>query len=372
MSDNAVFSFGAAIGKPEKSFDGDGNEIWRVRARALPADIVMNGILFEEDQIRKVVHQFQGVPVLNEHPEKGIDLDNAEEMRRHYLFAHVDEPVFNEADKVMDFYMKLDPNKARSLPAGKPIVEAIERGERMDCSVSLSMQKEPVEGENYKFRARTGKPNHVSILFKEKPAAGQDQMTMVNFAAEGGIENFSMKDAVAPKHADSLHSNKDTDDAISWLLGLFRASKQKEDAGMADQTEDKVEDTKAEAPAEANSDMNEALEKFAKEIGEKIDAVKSDVDALKKAHDTEIEAFAAKDAKRRETAIEKVVKTGAFKDASELEGIDTDTIEKFASAVVKDEAKDIPADTSTAEEAPSLESFGLSADDYKQESKNAD
>lgn len=372
MSDEGkVVSFGAAVGAPEKTFDGDGNEIWRVRARALPANIVMNRILFTEDQIKNAVEKFQGVPVLNEHPERGIDIDNSDEMRRHYFFAHVDQPTWNESEKVMDFHVKFDPAKARSLPAGKPLVEAIEKGERLDCSVSMAMKKIPAReiiGEekaakaNFDYIARTGKPNHVSILTKERPAASQDQNTMINFSSdsvdfesEGDIENFSMKGAESPNGAEGLHSSdEESKNAITWLIGQFRKIKQ-EDADMADQIEEKAVE---KDEASASPEILEAIQSFKDEVTASMKEMGEKIETLEKAHQDEVASFQAKETERREKAIEAAVKLGVYKDASEVSDNDsTEVLEKFAAAVTKDEAKDIPADKSDEVEAPDVQNF---------------
>ena len=370
--DMQTFSFGAGVGKPVKTFDGDGNEIWKVKACALPANVVMRDILFEEGEIRKVADKFAGVPVIYEHPgTRALDLDSKDDMMRHYMFAHVEESHWNDEKKRMDYTVAFNATKARGFKEGKQFADDLEAGRSLNCSVSLAMKKIPAEGKNYTHKAITGKPNHVAVLYKTRPAASQAQDTVINFMADGDVESFSMSEAEMPVHqADSesgLHYDEaEARSAQEWLMGLFRKSK--EEPAMADQTEDKAVEAKAEAPSGDNAEIKEMLQSFSAELKEELAAVREKVDTLEKAHKTEIENFAEAEKTRREEAIKRAVELGVVKDASAFKDTDRiELIESFSAGVEKDEAKAVPADTSKDEQAPDgVENFSMFGPESKE------
>lgn len=170
--------------------DDAGDEIIIVPSYTHPADIVMNGILYPEDENRKAANAFSGVPVPYGHPTDAdgnfISASSEIGVNRYQFGAFNGEASYDEKSKRIYAEVRINKRKAEQEEYGRKVLAAIEAGEPISTSTGLFVDVEEAEGESngqqYTMIARNYIPDHNAILLEEEPAANVETGTgmMIN------------------------------------------------------------------------------------------------------------------------------------------------------------------------------------------------
>lgn len=170
-----------------------GDDIIVVPSYMHPADIVMNGIMYPEEESRVAAPMFSGVPVPFGHPvdEDGNFVSASSEIGANYynFGAFNGSASYDEKSKRIFAEVRINKRKAQESEEGRRVLEAIEKGEPISTSTGLFLDIEELEhpavnsmGQEYSMVARNLIPDHNAILLDEAPAASVDTGTgmMVN------------------------------------------------------------------------------------------------------------------------------------------------------------------------------------------------
>ncbi len=170
-----------------------GDDIIVVPSYMHPADIVMNGIMYPEEESRVAAPMFSGVPVPFGHPvdEDGNFVSASSEIGANYynFGAFNGNASYDEKSKRIFAEVRINKRKAQESEEGRRVLEAIEKGEPISTSTGLFLDIEELEqpavnsmGQEYSMVARNLIPDHNAILLDEAPAASVDTGTgmMVN------------------------------------------------------------------------------------------------------------------------------------------------------------------------------------------------
>lgn len=169
--------------KIRTEIDDAGDEIIIVPSFTHPADIVMNGIMYPEEENRLAAPMFSGIPVPYGHPvDKNGDFVSASSeigVNRYQFGAFNGEAYYDEKSKRIYAEVRINKRKAEADDRGRKVLAAIEAGEPISTSTGLFIDIEELDapmtnsaGQEYKMIARNLVPDHNAILLDEEPAAG--------------------------------------------------------------------------------------------------------------------------------------------------------------------------------------------------------
>ena len=176
---NAVFDLNLNEMKP---IDLNGRAVYRVSARTLPDDIIMNRVLYPAAEIAKGYKTLNNRPAPLGHPRVGdwnVSANDPEGINRHWCGA------WNaDSDRVLEGNGKyrihhniyLDIEKAKESDNGRRVLNAFEKGDQIHTSVGVMCNAEwSRDNEDYDWIARNIAIDHNAILLDQRGAATPDE-----------------------------------------------------------------------------------------------------------------------------------------------------------------------------------------------------
>lgn len=159
-----------------------------VPSYTLPDDVIMNGGLYEKDEIAKSYKSLEGTLSPVGHPVvdgKHVKANVAEAINAHHV------GVWNKNVEQVDgrVYLEkwVDVQKAEESQLGRELLDAINKGDPIHTSTGIIMKREMVaNGNGFKWKARDMRFDHDAILFGEPGAATpEDGVGMMVNSADG-------------------------------------------------------------------------------------------------------------------------------------------------------------------------------------------
>lgn len=259
----------------------NGRDVVIVPSATLPDNVVMNGITYPADEIKKSFKSLERTPAPLGHPTingKFVSASDPEGINIGWIGAW-NSNVRQENGRILIDKI-IDVERANQSDGGKKVLKAIEDGEPVNTSTGLLCQIEEVsnDGKTQKI-ARNMVFDHDAILLDEEGAATPDQGVgmMVNSAGEDiEVINSALDDA-----------DRDLDWAVD---SLARALERRERIPMLERMKSAV--LEAFTPlreTQNDGDTDMADEKQLKELSEKVNAL---ADAQKTMGDTIAETIA--------------------------------------------------------------------------------
>jgi len=181
----------------------NGRDVIIVPSATLPDDVIMNGIKYPADEIKKSFHSLNRTPAPLGHPlinGKFVSARDPEGINIGWIGAW-NENVRQEDGRVL-LDKVIDVEVANSTVRGKAVLNAIEKGEPIHTSTGLLCLREPATNgaTDHKYVARNMVFDHDAILLDEAGAATPDQGVGMLVNADGQDEeieviNSSLTDA---------------------------------------------------------------------------------------------------------------------------------------------------------------------------------
>lgn len=204
--------------------DENGRQVLIVPSATLPFGVVMNGMLYEEQEIRASYHTLEGTPAPLGHPQvKGqfVNATHPAAINGHWIGAH-NANVRIEGSRVL-LDKIIDIEVAERTEGGRRVIDAINAGQPIHTSTGLLCKREPAPkgAEGYQWIARNMEFDHDCILLDEPGAATPDQGVgmMVNGVAIEVI-TANVDEAVMTPEASNESKRKRLSDALAdgWLV----------------------------------------------------------------------------------------------------------------------------------------------------------
>ena len=205
--------------------DENGRQILIVPSATLPFGVVMNGMLYEEKEIRASYHTLEGTPAPLGHPQvKGqyVNATHPAAINGYWIGAH-NANVRIEGNRVL-LDKIIDIEVAERTEGGRRVIDAINAGRPIHTSTGLVCTREPAPkgAEGYQWIARNMKFDHDAILLDEPGAATPEQGVgmMVNGVAIEVI-TANVADAVMTPEASNEAKRERLRAALprgAWLL----------------------------------------------------------------------------------------------------------------------------------------------------------
>lgn len=205
--------------------DENGRQILIVPSATLPFGVVMNGMLYEEQEIRASYHTLEGTPAPLGHPQvKGqfVNATHPAAINGYWIGAH-NANVRIEGNRVL-LDKIIDIEVAERTEGGRRVIDAINAGQPIHTSTGLLCKREPAPkgAEGYQWIARNMQFDHDCILLDEPGAATPEQGVgmMVNGVAIEVI-TANVADAVMTPEASNEAKRERLRAALprgAWLL----------------------------------------------------------------------------------------------------------------------------------------------------------
>lgn len=235
----------------------NGRECIIVPSKTLPAGIVMNGIMYPDDEIKKSYAGLEGTPAPYGHPKvngKHVSASNPYAINISWIGAHNENVVYSDGrvslDKVIDVQV------ANQTENGRAVLAAIEKQEPIHTSTGIFMQieetPEPVTnsaGKTYSKIAKNMMFDHDCFLLNEEGAAtpsegvgifvnaaGEEIEVMNSSISENLEESYDEEITWAAKRlADALQAKdnaKKSNGIIAKIMALFSGDVTPEASGL--------------------------------------------------------------------------------------------------------------------------------------------
>ena len=164
-----------------KPVDLNGRACYRIPAKTLPDDIVMNDVLYPADSIREGYETMEGTPAPLEHPRVDgwkVSARNCEAMNRHWVGAwnaNVRRVLEDNGKYRVHYDLLVDIETAKTTERGQRVLNAIEKQMPISTSTGVMTRLEYVGEEEYDWIAHDIEFDHNAILLDTKPAAGVEK-----------------------------------------------------------------------------------------------------------------------------------------------------------------------------------------------------
>lgn len=157
----------------------DGREYVIVPSSTLPANVVMNSVLYPAEETARTYKQLDGKLAPLGHPKDAagnwISAGNALAIHANHIGAFNRNVTLGEDGRV-HAEKWIDVLFANATERGPEVLAAIEKGEPISTSIAIWLRVHPVpEGLPYSGKAEYLEIDHDAILVGEVPAAGVDQ-----------------------------------------------------------------------------------------------------------------------------------------------------------------------------------------------------
>lgn len=205
--------------------DENGRQVLIVPSATLPFGTVMNGMLYEEQDIRASYHTLEGTPAPLGHPQvKGqfVNATHPAALNGNWIGAH-NANVRIEGNRVL-LDKVIDVEVAERTEGGRWVIDAINAGQPIHTSTGLLCQRDPAPKgvEGYQWIARNMEFDHDAILRDEPGAATPEQGVgmMVNGVSIEVI-TANVDDAVMTSEASNEAKRERIRAALprgAWLL----------------------------------------------------------------------------------------------------------------------------------------------------------
>lgn len=167
-----------------------------IPSKTLPKDVVMNSILYSEEEVERTIHTLDGSPVTLSHPViNGKFADAYEPIAvAKFGFGGGFNRVKGKTDDGRWIVEKLIPTEQlQNTERGKKLSDAIKNKTPIHTSTGVYLTKEPeigvnAAGQEYTARAKIDRFNHDAILLNEVGAATPEQGVGIFVNANGEQE----------------------------------------------------------------------------------------------------------------------------------------------------------------------------------------
>jgi len=231
----------------------EGVEFTVLPSKTLPKDIVMNGIMYPSDEVKRTIDTLNMTPVTLGHPVVNGRFADAYDMMsqaKHGLSGAFNKVVGQAQDGswLVDKYI---PTEAlQNSTRGKIIANAIAKKQPIHTSTGVYLSRVPelgtnASGQQYEYKANIDAFNHDAILVGEIGAATPEQGVGIYFNADGEQEVEVMYCNLSTGEDFSLSSNKirrKLEDAAKYAC-LFNSLSEKTDEDVYCEIDDYNEDT---------------------------------------------------------------------------------------------------------------------------------
>ena len=193
----------------------DGRSVLIVASKTLPDNIIMNGVLYPADEIKKAFNTLEGTQAPFGHPQVDGQFVNAlhpAALNSAHIGAH-NENVRQE-DGVVLLDKVIDVDVASRTEQGRAVLDAINKGDPIHTSTGLYYEPEDApKGKSYHTIARNMVFDHDCILIGESGAATPAQ-------GVGMMVNSVLEDSTVTRRAEltaALRALKPLGDGWYWL-----------------------------------------------------------------------------------------------------------------------------------------------------------
>lgn len=210
-----------------------GRDVIIVPSATLPDDVIMNNIKYPADEIAKSFKTLERTPAPLGHPQVNGEYISAREpeaINSFWIGAH-NENVRRENGRV--FLDKvIDVEVANRTPAGKSLIDAINKGDPIHTSTGVFLEVEPSTDSTYSYIAKNMSFDHDAILLDEEGAAtpnqgvglmvnSTQQVTVINSMLESYTDSveWSVKNLV--DSIESLEKAKRTQGLVEKILSFL-------------------------------------------------------------------------------------------------------------------------------------------------------
>lgn len=232
-----------------------GRDVIIVPSATLPDDVIMNNIKYPASEIEKSFKTLERTPAPLGHPfvnGEYISAREPEAINSFWIGAH-NENVRRENGRV--FLDKvIDVEVASRTPAGKSLIDAINKGDPIHTSTGVFLEVDPSTDPTYSYIAKNMAFDHDAILLNEEGAAtpGQGVGLMVNSATQIPVINSMLdcyEDSVeyAAKYLfdsiESLDKAKRSKSFVEKILSMLKLGGDESDEASGLNTNHDNEDT---------------------------------------------------------------------------------------------------------------------------------
>lgn len=326
----------------------DGEDHIRIPSATLPANIVMNNLLYPEEEIDAAYMALEGAPAPLGHPMQGNQFVSAKLPRSMNKYG---VGAWNENVRKVNGRVHLDKvinvRVANQTEGGRQLLKAIEEQKPISTSTGLHLDVQTGNGEiggkKYTGIARNMRFDHDAILLTDKPAANTDEGVgiFVNSAGEEAevmtcnleltegdeytLEAMAEELVHMADRAERREKNKGLIDKVVTALKSAIGGAQTTQAPVvnhADAPEGDMSLTKEELNA-ALKPLTDAMAANAKEIGEIKEAQTKQGETV-----TALKANADAAAKAESAKVDAALKEAGFEEA-DLEGMSVNAKQKI-------------------------------------------
>lgn len=244
---NVLTTINAASNISRQIIDGDSHIVVRGVVPVVD-DIVMNGILYPADEIRKSYSGLNGKPAPYDHPQvdgKYVSANEVRAVNQYHVGAWIDNSSHDGSKTLVD--LKVNERIASTTDKGRELISRLDdlmtnvEAEPLDVSTGLLLNKKDgvgnSKGKAYKHIASNMEWDHLAILPPGTPGAGRPADGVGLFAANGQeIERMTvnLNESQEPdrsankmsffKKATNFLTNKlSFDDITNQIRGLIKA-----------------------------------------------------------------------------------------------------------------------------------------------------
>lgn len=192
---NVLTTINAASNISRQVIDGDSHIVVRGVVPVVD-DIVMNGILYPADEIRKSYSGLNGKPAPYDHPQvdgKYVSANEVRAVNQYHVGAWIDNSSHDGSKTLVD--LKVNERIASTTDKGRELISRLDElmtnveAEPLDVSTGLLLNKKDgignSKGKAYKHIASNMEWDHLAILPPGTPGAGRPADGVGLFAANG-------------------------------------------------------------------------------------------------------------------------------------------------------------------------------------------
>lgn len=192
---NVLTTINSASNISRQIIDGDSHIVVRGVVPVVD-DIVMNGILYPADEIRKSYHGLNGKPAPYDHPQvdgKYVSANEVRAVNQYHVGAWIDNSSHDGSKTLVD--LKVNERIASTSDKGRELISRLDNlmtnkeAEPLDVSTGLLLNKKEAtgnsKGKKYKHVASNMEWDHLAILPPGTPGAGRPSEGVGLFAANG-------------------------------------------------------------------------------------------------------------------------------------------------------------------------------------------
>lgn len=205
--------------KAAKKMKRNGRDVIVVPSATLPNDIVMNGIKYPGEEIKKSYKSLDNTPAPLNHPlvnGKFVSARSPEGINLGWIGAWNENVRYENGKVYLD--KVIDVEVANRTEDGKRVLEAIEKGKPVHTSTGLTAQLEPVTNdENVRAIARNLEFDHDAILLDFAGAATPEQGVGMFVNSSGESEEVEVINSIW----------EDADRELDWALDSIVRSLEK-------------------------------------------------------------------------------------------------------------------------------------------------